>query len=1140
MPIVVDDVYVDESQPFAQFTIRLTDPSTVPVSFSYSNSNETAANGSDYVAQSGTLTFAPGQTVLTLNIPLIGNAVLEPTEMFTLNLFNPVNSTIATPFAQAIVYDNDQPSGTPVVRVSDQTVDEASGKVSFVVTLDKPSTGAVSVNYATVNGTALAGSDYTAVAATTLTFAPGEVSKVVTVNLINDSLAEGREYFDLKLSSPVGATLLAQPTGRASIGANDAPAVASPLITVADAVADESSTFLEFVVSLSAPSTQAVSVSYNNSNITAANGSDYGALTSTLTFAPGETTKVVKIPVLDTAGVEPTEVMSLNLFSAVNATIARPFAIGTIYDNDQASGTPVIRVQDQVVDEAAGQVQFVVTLDKPSTGNVSVNYATVNGTALAGSDYTAPATQTLTFTPGEMVKVVTVDLINDSLAEGREYFDLKLSSPVGATLLAQPTGRASIGANDAPAVASPLITVADAVADESSTFLEFVVSLSAPSTQAVSVSYNNSNITAANGSDYGALTSTLTFAPGETTKVVKIPVLDTAGVEPTEVMSLNLFSAVNATIARPFAIGTIYDNDQASGTPKISVSDGIVNESEPRATFTVTLDKPSTSQVTVKYATADGNATAGSDYEAQAAQTLVFAPGEVSKSVYVDLRDDAVSEPAEFFDLTLSAAVNAAIADPRGHMVIAQSDAPTVATPVISASSIAATEGSTSLEFDVVLSAPSTQTVSVSYNNSNATAGNGSDYVALSGSIVFQPGEVIHTVKIPLLDNLTVEPTETFGLNLFSPVNATVGTSSVIGTILDNDGPPASGQLLNTGTGSADVLVGQPGSNAVSGGAGNDVLDGVNGVTMAGGTGNDLYIVESATDVVTEAASAGTDTVVSYVNYTLGANVENLILRGTAALGTGNTLNNTISGNASANTLDGGTGADAMAGGAGNDTYVVDNAGDKVTETANAGTDTVKSSLTYTLGANVENLTLTGAAALNGTGNTLNNVIVGNTAANVLTGGDGADTLTGGGGANTFVFNSSVGGFDTITDWHSATDTFKFSMAGVHVGDGDTTVENAVVRAAPGGFSKAAELVIFTSDIVGAIDATSAAAKIGSATAAYAVGADVLFAVDNGTQTGLFLFHSAGADALVSAAELTQIALVNGDQTTLSDYVFGP
>ena len=178
--------------------------------------------------------------------------------------------------------------------------------------------------------------------------------KVVTVDLINDSLAEGREYFDLKLSSPVGATLLAQPTGRASIGANDAPAAAPPLIMVADAVADESSTFLEFVVSLSAPSTQAVSVSYNNSNLTALNGSDYSAPTSTLTFAPGETTKVVTSGARHHRrradrgdGAEPVQRGQRDHRPAA--------AIGSIYDNDQTSGTPLIRVQDQIIDEAAGQ-----------------------------------------------------------------------------------------------------------------------------------------------------------------------------------------------------------------------------------------------------------------------------------------------------------------------------------------------------------------------------------------------------------------------------------------------------------------------------------------------------------------------------------------------------------------------------------------------------------------------------------------------------------------------------------------------------------------------------------------------------------------------------------------------------------------
>src|SRR5262245_34260241 len=127
MPIVVDDVFVDESSPFAHFTVRLTDPSTLPVSVSYSNSNVTAANGSDYAARAGTLTFAPGQTVLTIDIPIVANTTLEPTESFLLNLFNPVNTTVATPIARATIFDNDQPRGTPVIRVSDQVVDEASG-----------------------------------------------------------------------------------------------------------------------------------------------------------------------------------------------------------------------------------------------------------------------------------------------------------------------------------------------------------------------------------------------------------------------------------------------------------------------------------------------------------------------------------------------------------------------------------------------------------------------------------------------------------------------------------------------------------------------------------------------------------------------------------------------------------------------------------------------------------------------------------------------------------------------------------------------------------------------------------------------------------------------------------------------------
>jgi trimeric autotransporter adhesin len=199
-----------------------------------------------------------------------------------------------------------------------------------------------------------------------------------------------------------------------------------------------------------------------------------------------------------------------------------------------------------------------------------------------------------------------------------------------------------------------------------------------------------------------------------------------------------------------------------------------------------------------------------------------------------------------------------------------------------------------------------------------------------------------------------------------------------------------------TGNELANRLTGNSGANLLDGGAGND--------TMVGGAGNDTYVVDSTADVVTEGSNAGTDTVLAAVNWTLGGNVENLTLTGTANInGTGNTLVNTIRGNAGNNTLSGGSGSDTMIGGAGNDTYVVDATGDVVTEIAGEGVDQVNSSVTYTLAGNVENLTLTGTSAINGTGNAIDNVLIGNSANNTLTGGAGNDTLDGGSGNDTMV-----------------------------------------------------------------------------------------------------------------------------------------
>jgi Ca2+-binding RTX toxin-like protein len=311
-------------------------------------------------------------------------------------------------------------------------------------------------------------------------------------------------------------------------------------------------------------------------------------------------------------------------------------------------------------------------------------------------------------------------------------------------------------------------------------------------------------------------------------------------------------------------------------------------------------------------------------------------------------------------------------------------------------------------------------------------------------------------------------PAEVERLTLTGSANIN-GTGNVMANIMfGNDG--------------ANNLIGAGGLDTLTGGLGNDTLDGgTGGDRLVGGAGDDTYVMDNINEVIVENLGEGVDTVQSSVTAYLSANVENLTLTGSGTInGTGNALDNALTGNGANNllvggdgadslsgvlgndtldgglgndTLDGGVGADRMVGRAGNDSYVVDNAGDVIVEFAGDGTDAVLASVSYTLAANVENLTLDAALAINGTGNALSNYLTGSAGVNALNGaggndtlegGDSDDSLTGGTGADTFVF-SDASGVDTINDFAVGDGDVIQLQAGLN---GSTIVDAASALAA--------------------------------------------------------------------------------------------
>ena len=318
---------------------------------------------------------------------------------------------------------------------------------------------------------------------------------------------------------------------------------------------------------------------------------------------------------------------------------------------------PALSIANTSVTEG-GVLAFTVTRQGDASGAVSANYASTSGTAISGSDFT-PGSGVVTFAAGQTSATISVATTDDAIVESAETLSVTLSAPTGGAVLGTATATGTINDNDAPPAN---LAIGNASVTEGGT-LAFTVTRSGTTTSAVSASYATTGGTAASGSDFTGATGTVSFAANQTSAVINVGTIDDAVIEPTETMSLGLSTpSGGAAITGATGTGSIADNDTV-GIPSIAISDASGVEAQ-SLVFTVTLSAPSSSTVTVNYATAIGTAGTG-DFIATSG-VLTFAPGQTSKTISVVTRTDNKEELDEYFYVNLTVPANATIGDAQG------------------------------------------------------------------------------------------------------------------------------------------------------------------------------------------------------------------------------------------------------------------------------------------------------------------------------------------------------------------------------------------------------------------------------------------------------------------------------------------
>ncbi len=685
---------------------------------------------------------------------------------------------------------------TATLVTADQVVAEGNAgttPVNFTVNLGAASASPVTVNWAVANGITSA-ADFSGATTGVLSFSPGDTTKTFIVNVKGETTFETSETFNVNITS--SNAQIGDGQALVTITNDDAP----PTASINDVSVFEGNSGLRnltFTASLSAVSGVATSVTYATADGTATlANNDYKAISGSLSFAPGTTTRTLAVQIVGDTVFEGDETFNVNIAAGdANVTIADAQGVGTILDDDSA-GKFAFGGATFTVSEAASVATIKVIRTAGLAGGSGVTYAVSDGTATAPADY-GPTSGTLTFNAYQSVATFTLPIVKDTIDEPNEVALLRLSAPFGpnAQLGTQPTAALTITDNDSSGkfiFGAATYTVNEAAA------ATITVRRTGGTAGPVTDDYAIGGGTAVAGTDYTFISGTLTFGVGQVTQTFQVQTLAIAGPQGNKTANLALSNPMGgAVLGTPSnSVLTIVD-DQPSA--QFSAATFTAAEAGTKATITVKRTGPPTTTVFVDYATsAGGTATDGSDYTATTG-TLTFLSGQLLKTFTIPLLPDTTTEGDETVTLQLTA--NVGSPTPVGIGTAPGASATGAATLVIkdndpqqrlqfTLATYTASEAAPKAVISVKRTGSNAGTVFVDYDVTGGSAtGGGTDYSFTSGTLTFGPGQATRTFAITLVNDALDEGTETVNLALNNAQGgALLGTpAAVVLNITDNE-----------------------------------------------------------------------------------------------------------------------------------------------------------------------------------------------------------------------------------------------------------------------------------------------------------------------------------------------------------------